>query len=250
MLHRITAGLMRRFYRACDLAVVLDREMAERIGPLPRRIETLPPWPPDPTLFTLPEVAPGERSNVFTWLYSGNLGRAHEWHTLLEAQALLEARGVPVDLVFQGGGAEREPAMAAAAAMGLRHCQWRDYAPEADLIPSLVAADALVATQRPETAGCLWPSKLALAVLVGRPVLWVGGKDGGVAEWLRGQGYFACEPGDAGPLADEISRLAAVLPVEKQFPSPAVLEARIQEVRNAGVRRVAGWMEDELRRTR
>jgi hypothetical protein len=244
LLHRLTAALMTRVYRACDLVIVLDREMAARVGPGAKRIEIEPPWPPEPTLFTLPEPGgAGEETTenpAFTWLYSGNLGRAHEWRTLLEAQALLEAEGLAVDLVFQGGGAERSSAEAAAAGLGLQRCHWRDYAPESGLITSLIEADALVVTQRPETAGCLWPSKLALAVRVGRPVLWVGSRDGGVARWLQDQGHFACAPGEAGALAREIARLAAV---PRLAPSdPAQIADRITQARGEGIDRVAGWI--------
>lgn len=247
LLHRVTAALMTRVYRTCDLVIVLDREMAARVGPGAKRIEIEPPWPPEPTLFTLPgSGGAGEETTerpAFTWLYSGNLGRAHEWRTLLEAQARLEAEGLAVDLVFQGGGAERAPAEAAAAALGLQRCQWRDYASESGLIASLLAADALVATQRPETAGCLWPSKLALAVRVGRPVLWIGSRDGGVAGWLQDQGHFVCAPGDSEALAREIARLVAI-------PRPGSLSFteisdRITQARAEGIDRVAGWIAEQ-----
>jgi glycosyltransferase involved in cell wall biosynthesis len=245
LLQRVTAALMARVYRTCDLVIVLDREMAERVCPGAKRIEIEPPWPPVATLFTLPESAgAGDEATenpAFTWLYSGNLGRAHEWRTLLEAQARLEAEGLAIDLVFQGGGAERAPAEAAAAALGLRRCHWRDYAPGPGLIASLLAADALVITQRPETAGCLWPSKLALAVRVGRPVLWVGSRDGGVAGWLQDQGHFACAPGDAEAIAREIARLAEE--TRPAAPDPAAISDCITRARIEGIDRVAGWVE-------
>ena len=38
-----------------------------------------------------PDVQPDAE---WTWIYSGNLGRAHEWETLLRAQQLIEQRGV------------------------------------------------------------------------------------------------------------------------------------------------------------
>jgi glycosyltransferase involved in cell wall biosynthesis len=250
LLHRITASFMARVYRACDLVIVLDREMAARVGSGPKRIEIEPPWPAQPTLFTLPgadrEREGTEERPVFTWLYSGNLGRAHEWQTLLEAQARLEAEGRAVDLVFQGGGAERAPAEAFAAGLGLCRCRWRDYAPESGLIASLLAADALVATQRPETAGCLWPSKLALAVRVGRPVLWVGSRDGGVARWLQDQGHFSCAPGESKALAREIARLAAS--PRSAAANPVAISDRITQAGSEGIDRVAGWVEACLAR--
>lgn len=243
LLHRLTATFMRRVYRACDLVIVLDREMASRVGAGPRRIEIEPPWPPEATLSSpsVDETSPPTRGDrPFTWLYSGNLGRAHEWRTLLEAQGRLEADGLAVDLVFQGGGAERIPAEAFAAELGLRRCHWRDYAPESGLVASLLAADALVATQRPETAGCLWPSKLALAVQVGRPVLWVGSRDGGIAHWLVVQGHFAFAPGESESLAGRIATLASTV---SPAPTPAdTLGDRVDRARKIGIERVARWI--------
>jgi hypothetical protein len=63
---------------------------------------------------------------------------------------------------------------------------------------SLLAADVLVVTQKPETCGLLWPSKLALVTSLPRAILWVGPTDRAIARDLAGfpqAGLFA--PGDA-----------------------------------------------------
>ncbi|MEQ1842941.1 MAG: hypothetical protein ABL994_21275, partial [Verrucomicrobiales bacterium] len=167
LLHRVTSAMMGGVYRSCDLIVALDEDMASRIALHGAKSEVQFPWPPP--------SANGQRPTTnnpppTVWLYSGNLGRAHEWRTLLDAQHQLEQEGVDIDLVFQGGGAEREAAREYADYLGLARCHWQAYADDADLIPSLLAADCLIATQRPDTKGCLWPSKLALALLLDRPI--------------------------------------------------------------------------------
>lgn len=237
-LHRATAAAMRTVYGRCDRIIVLDEAMAERIATpsVPKRI--VAPWPAEPGDAIASPTA--RDSSVFTWLYSGNLGRAHEWFTLLEAQALLESRDHAIDLVFQGSGHEMEAAQATAAALGLRRCHWRGYAPEGDLIGSLLAADALVVTQRPETAGCLWPSKLGLLRLLGKPVVWVG-PDGSIASDLREQGHFACEPGEASALAAAI-RTMAERPAKPESSAPEWLD-RIREVRETSIAAVADAIE-------
>ncbi len=48
-------------------------------------------------------------------------------------------------------------------------CDWRPYVPEDQLPASLLAADVLAVTQKPETRGLLWPSKLALVTSLPRP---------------------------------------------------------------------------------
>ena len=90
---------------------------------------------------------------ALVWLYSGNLGRAHEWETLLEAQQLLEKRGANWSLIFQGGGPSRPLAEARARELCLKNCSWKDYVPEAELQDSLRAAKVLIVTQSAANTG-------------------------------------------------------------------------------------------------
>jgi glycosyltransferase involved in cell wall biosynthesis len=197
-------------YRQCDLLVALDADMRRviegRLGPSQVKIQ--PPWPP--TLMPTPATRPPSNTTR-TWLYSGNLGRAHEFRDVLEAQRLLEAAHQPWRLVFQGGGPSYDEARAYAAHLGLKQCQWQNYAPEDGLLESLLQADVLIATQKESMLGLLWPSKLAVLQLTGRPILWVGPATGQIGASLRADsaknGVFA--PGDAAAIAQWISNLAA-----------------------------------------
>ncbi len=244
LLHRVTARAMESVYHACDLIIVLDPEMAARVSRGGVRLEIIPPWPPPVDRI---EVPPARDAGTFVWLYSGNLGRAHEWRTLLEAQRLLEDEGLEIDLVFQGGGAERAAAQGYAAALGLKRCHWRDYAPETELVSSLLAADALVVTQRPETTGCLWPSKLALVRIVERPLLWVGATGGSIALTLDGEGATVLAPGDSVRLAERLRILSAagrVFAIDRD--SATRLRQRLEQQRSQGVGKLIGALEHSL----
>lgn len=245
LLHRLTGSLMGGVYRACDRIIVLDEDMAARVRIHGAESEVLAPWPPAVvgTEEEWPRREHAERAD-FIWLYSGNLGRAHEWETLLEAQALLERDGLKIDLVFQGGGTEHEAALARAQELGLHRCHWHPYAKEEDLVPSLLAADCLIATQRPETSGCLWPSKLALALQLERPLVWVGAPDGAVGRRLSSEGHFCFAPGDATGLAAGIADLASGSRVNPRWPAPAVLRERVERLRREGIVQVADWVAD------
>ena len=207
VLARVVGTAMRWAYRRADLVVALDEDMRAHLQPFCRanvQVRVVEPWPPAAIEQQADAATPGgeDPSAPWTWLYSGNLGRAHEWKTLLDAQALLEARGCPVNLVFQGDGAARAPAMEYARTLGLRRCEWKDYVPETDLLTALLGARLLVVTQRPETRGLLWPSKLALLERLPRPVLFVGPEDRAIAARLRERGnagVFA--PGQAESVA-------------------------------------------------
>ncbi len=181
-------GQMGRSYRRCALVVALDTDMAQRLARHGVVAKVLPPWS---------EVSlPSERvplAQPWQWLYSGNLGRGHEWESLLRAQQLLEQRDVPVQLVFQGGGAARQKAQVLASELGLVRCSWRGYAPQDQIVENLLAAGAMIITQKPNVQGMLWPSKLATALQVPRPILWVGPANGAIAAALRerpGSGVF------------------------------------------------------------
>ena len=121
----------------------------------------------------------------WTWIYSGNLGRAHEWEALLAAQQIIERTDAGIRLVFQGGGPSWAQAQERARTLELKNVEWRPYAEEKLLVESLLACHASVVTQRPETAGLLWPSKLGLVLTLPRPLLFVGSPDGAIARDLR-----------------------------------------------------------------
>ncbi len=206
---RIVAAAMRWAYRRAALVVALDEDMRDHLQPFCRtEVRVLEPWlaPAVERQIEAAALDGSKPSAPWTWLYSGNLGRAHEWRALLDAQARLEALGLPIHLVFQGDGASRAPAMAYAERLGLRLCGWKDYVPETELLSTLLEAQLLVATQRPETRGLLWPSKLALLERLPRPVLFVGPPRGTIAERLRQRGnagVFA--PDQARDIADWIA---------------------------------------------
>jgi colanic acid biosynthesis glycosyl transferase WcaI len=199
-------ALMGWCYRRAAFVVALDEDMAERVRRYGVDSEIIRPWVFASVLPVLEEAIAGARGVSdpdWMWIYSGNLGRAHEWKTLLEAQALLEKRAARIRLVFQGGGPSWPAAQACAAELRLQHCVWTGYAEEAELPRALLRAAVLVVTQLPETRGLLWPSKLGLALSLPRAILWIGPPDGAIAKMLRSfshSGVFI--PGQAGEIAD------------------------------------------------
>jgi glycosyltransferase involved in cell wall biosynthesis len=200
---RLTGWLMGRAYRRCASVVALDSDMAEVLARHRVRPEIIRPWVFRSLLGQLANDtfrAPSSpaASGEITCLYSGNLGRAHDYETLLRAQQLLESRAAGVRLIFQGGGPGTAHARALAEQLGLRHCEWKSYAPEDALVSSLLDHQVLAVTQRPETRGLLWPSKLGLVTALPRPILFIGPIDGAIAAELRAfphAGIFA--PGDS-----------------------------------------------------
>ena len=207
---RLFAAATRWAYRRANCVVALDGDMAGRLKKYGVTARIIPPWVFQSLIDARAAAlssAPAAGRTEPVWLYSGNLGRAHEWKTLLDAQRSIEASGAPWRLVFQGGGPSWPAAQEYAAGLGLARCDWRPYVPEAELPASLLAADVLVVTQKPETCGLLWPSKLALAASLPGSILWVGPTDRAIARdlaGLAGTGIFA--PNDAEGVAKWLGR--------------------------------------------
>src|SRR5207247_168597 len=66
--------------------------------------------------------------------------------------------------------------------------QLAGFAPEEALEARLAAADIHLVSLRPEWSGVVVPSKFFGALAVGRPVLFAGPRDCGIARWIEEHG--------------------------------------------------------------
>lgn len=140
-------------------------------------------------------------ADKFVVAYSGNLGRVHEFATILGAAERL--RGDPgIVFLFIGDGPQLPEVRAAVEGAGLSNVRFLPAQPRAELAASLAAADAHLVTLRPAFARLVNPSKLAGVLAAGRPALFVGPPDGETARLLAGEDCGrAIAPGDSAVLA-------------------------------------------------
>ncbi len=106
--------------------------------------------------------------NTFTVIYSGNMGRCHEMDTILSAAKQLQNE--PIQFVFIGGGAKRQPCVDLVKNLGLRNCQFLPYQEKQDIPYSLTACDLSLVSISPGMEGVVAPSKLYGILAAGRPV--------------------------------------------------------------------------------
>ena len=176
-------------------------------------VHTIHNWSDDTALRPVPHVDNPLRDawnlrDRFVVGYSGNLGRAHEYRTLLDAAFRLRERR---DLVFLsiGGGHHLDPMQAEIAARGLDHLfQFQPYQSREQLPQSLGAADVHWLSLRPKLEGLIVPSKFYGIAAAGRPTIAISAADGEIARLVR---RHACGvnvvPGDDGHLAATITAL-------------------------------------------
>ena len=139
--------------------------------------------------------------------YSGNLGRAHEFATLLQAASLCRA---DPDIVFLmiGAGAGMAALQQAVLERGLANFQFLPLQPRASLSDTLAAADVHWLSLLPMLEGLIVPSKLYGILASGRPVLFIGDPDGEVARVIDAAGAgLGVAIGQAAELARHIAEL-------------------------------------------
>ena len=138
--------------------------------------------------------------NPFTVLYSGNLGRAHDFEGINAANEILVSRQSPARIVVRGDG----PCRADVHVELLPPVPWRD-------VPAtLAAAGAHLITLRREFSGIVVPSKLYDISASGRPILFAGPRNCECAYAIEEAGMGLVVPDRDGPaLAAAISRLCA-----------------------------------------
>ncbi len=147
-------------------------------------------------------LAPRDKPRgAFVVGYSGNLGRAHDFETILGAMKRLPH----IRFVFTGGGAQLDEVKRAAAA----NAEFRPYVAREHLAESLSSADAHLVSLKPALEGLIVPSKFYGVLAVARPVLYIGARDGELARLIEAHGCgMVVEPGDVEGLVRAIESLA------------------------------------------
>jgi colanic acid biosynthesis glycosyl transferase WcaI len=201
--------------RAAVTNVVLSEGMRVRLaarGIDAGRMEIIPNWA------NTVEVAPRTTAEsqtrrrvglgpCFVVGYSGNLGRAHEFDTLLGAARLLQ--GDPdIAFLITGGGAKAAQLREAVQAQNLSNLVFQDYQPPELLGDSLAAADVHFVSLLPALEGLIVPSKIYGILAAARPAVFVGDPDGDVARLIReSQCGIAVPVGQSARLASELRAL-------------------------------------------
>lgn len=196
-----------------DALVVLGERMFEHVeeqGIIAGKIHIISNWADE---VGLRPIAPDQNPLRLAWGltdqlvigYSGNLGRAHEFETIV--QAIFQTKDTPnLKFLFIGQGAQLEPLKQRLQTLDLLHrVHFEGYQPREKLSESLSAADVHLVSLQPELEGLIVPSKLYGALAVGRPVIFIGDLDGEVARVIRRNDCGkSVAVGDASALAQSV----------------------------------------------
>ena len=234
--HRVLAWLARWGWggRRCASVLTLGPCMADRLAKLLKlETKTTNPEGPvnlHPSSFILqnvplwsgaelpvrePEVralrlARGWADDEVVVMYSGNMGLGHRFGELFEAIRQLAglAEG-KFRFVFFGGGRRRSEVEEFMRANPGVPVELHDYVADADLAAHLRSADLHVASLDGSWTGTMLPSKLQGIFAAGRPVVFIGGADSSMANWVKeSEAGWVVAPGDGAGM--KVALLAAL----------------------------------------
>jgi glycosyltransferase involved in cell wall biosynthesis len=214
-LGRRLARLRDRSLRVAAANVVVGSGMAEKVcarGISLDRIHNIPNWCDDQQIGAVDGADNPLRrewglNEKFVLGYSGNLGRAHEFDTILGAAEQL--RDDRIVFLFVGGGSKFDQLSRQVERCGLNNrFRFLPYQDRALLKYSLSVADVHWVSLKPNLEGLIVPSKFYGVAAAGRPIIVIGALDGELASLVRQHDCgFVVAPGDATALGNALLRL-------------------------------------------
>src|SRR5215467_13719348 len=203
--------------RAADTNVVVGRCMAAKLAQLgvaSERITVIPNWCNDEVIVPIepagnPLRTQWQLQDKFVVGYSGNLGRAHEFDTILAASEHFR-KDPRIVFLFIGSGHRSDELAQRVKTQGLTDkFRFLPYQREQDLKYSLSVPDVHWISLRPELEGLIVPSKVYGIAAAGRPIIAVTAKNGEIANLVT---EYDCgivvEPGNTDELARAIAGLS------------------------------------------
>jgi glycosyltransferase involved in cell wall biosynthesis len=203
--------------KSAQTNVVLGTRMASVLkseGIDPNRIRIIHNWCDGQTIRPLARSRNPLRKSMglgdaFVAMYSGNLGRAHDFKAMIQAARILKENPDIVFLIV-GDGVQKRWLEAEIARRGLRNVRLMGYQPRDRLGESLGVGDIHLVFLRAELEGLIVPSKFYGIAAAGRPTVFIGSCDGEIARILtESRCGVSVPPDDGEALAKQLLALAS-----------------------------------------
>jgi glycosyltransferase involved in cell wall biosynthesis len=206
-----------RSLKSAAVNVVVGQGMAERLmkrGVKPGQIRVIHNWTDDADIVPISVEQNRLRKlwglgDKFVVGYSGNLGRAHEFDTILAASELLR-HDPRIVFLFIGSGHLHDQLAELVQSRGLAsHFRFLPYQERAQLKNSLAVPDLHWLSLKPALEGLIVPSKFYGIAAAGRPIIAITAADGEIANLVRNNNCGrVIEPGAGEQLAAAILELS------------------------------------------
>jgi len=217
-LNRLLSHVRNSSLHAADTNIVVGECMAEKVSKLgvpANRICIVPNWSDDEQITPIDARTNYLRTqwklqDKFVIGYSGNLGRAHEFDTVLAASERFK-NDSRIVFLFIGGGHRSTDLARRVKTRGLSdRFLFLPYQDNDALKYSLSVPDVHWVSLRPELEGLIVPSKVYGIAAAGRPIIAITAKNGEIARLVE---TYRCgiviEPGNSDELVKAISHLSS-----------------------------------------
>src|SRR5262249_11117894 len=210
---RAIAKLRDRSLRAAKANIVVGKLMGGQVSRKvsPNRVHVIPNWTDDEDITPISHASNPLRlqwglEDKFVVGYSGNLGRAHEFDTLLAASERIKD-DKRIVFICVGGGHSFDDLSRRVHERGLNGTfRFFPYQERSMLKYSLATADVHWISLKPQLEGLIVPSTLYGVAAAGRAIVAITAKDGEIAQLVEQNGCgVVVEPGDAKRLAEILS---------------------------------------------
>lgn len=199
--------------RRANQVVVISEGMGQLMRSAGAHTTLIPNWARDDRLKSKPLGESALRrkhfkSDEFVLAYSGNLGRVHDFDTLIAAAHALRTN-TQIKFLIIGSGPRLSLLQSVVDLERLDSFTFLPLQPEAELNDTLAAGDMHLVSLRPDFEGLVLPSKLYSIAAVGRGVLFCGDPEGESARMVTENGSgLAVAQGQGAELARAIQLMA------------------------------------------
>lgn len=242
-------AFVRLIYRGFDLILVQSRsfvrEVARQAGG-EDRIRYFPSWsddvPSEDPVIPAPEVPAAH--GRFTIMFTGNVGEAQDFSSILDAAELL--REDPVRWIVVGDGRRSDWLASEVVRRSLEDSMLLlGRYPLERMRSFLIHADATLVALRPEPAFSMTiPGKVQAYLAAGKPILaMIDGEGGDIVRAARAG--FVAPAGDARVFAAAVRRMVTTTPEERlQMGRSAQAYARSEFDRQVVIDRLDNWLSE------
>ena len=233
---RLLQWLRDRSMRRAAMNVAIGGRMAQYIhgrGVQPERIAVIHNWSDGLSIRPLPAFDNVLRQQwgltaKFVVGYSGNMGRGHDFGTILRAAKVLEGQ-TDVVFLFIGAGHQLSLIQEQARVLNLSNIFLMPYQPSSQLPKSLCVPDVHLVSLKPALENFMVPSKFYGIAAAGRPTIYIGDVTGEIPTILSDADCgSSIAVGDVDGLVECIARLRQ---------SPELLERWSRNAREVLLRR-------------
>ena len=179
----IVSSICKIVYRSVDHIVVLSpgfKQLLFERGVPERKIDVIYNWCDEESITNPIGVAPNDfnRSEKFSIVFAGNMGKAQALHAVLDAAEIVQKKASDISFVFIGGGVETENLKGLASVKRLRNVCFLQSIPMNEIGAVLRKADALMVHLKKDPLFTITiPSKTQAYMALGKPLLMAGQGD-------------------------------------------------------------------------